>query len=53
VTRRDIRIALQSATRATPRKGGRWRLDGGWDDEGVELSVVIVLTGRCLVVTVF
>ena len=53
VTRRDIQLALQSATAATHEGGEKWRLDGGKDDDGDDLGVVIVLAGRRIVVTVF
>ncbi len=53
VTRYDIRLALQSATGATHQDGDKWRLEGGRDDGGDELGVVVVFTGHTLVVTVF
>ncbi len=53
VTRRDIGLALSSATSAAHEGGNKWRIDGGTDDDGEPLGVVIVFTGRGLVVTVF
>jgi len=55
VTRRDICLALQSATTAAqdPECADKWRLEGGRDDDGAALGVVIVFTGRGLIVTVF
>jgi hypothetical protein len=53
VTRRDIALALASATSAAHQGGEKWRLDGGVDDAGDALGVVIVFTGRGLIVTVF
>ena len=53
VTRRDIRCALQTATTATHQEASKWRLDGGVDDDGEPLDLVVVLLGRTLVVTVF
>lgn len=54
VTRRDICLALASATNATKEQGSdKWQLDGGCDDDGSPLGVVIVFTPRGLIVTVF
>lgn len=53
VTHRDIATALKTATAATHEQGARWRLDGGHDIDGQSLVLVVVLTGRCLVVTMF
>jgi hypothetical protein len=53
VTRRDIRLALASAKVAIHQGGEKWRLEGGFDDASDALDVVIVLTGRGLVVSVF
>lgn len=53
VTVRDIGLALESATQATFEAENKWRLEGGEDDTGDPLGVVIVFTGRGLVVTVF
>lgn len=54
VTRWDICLALSSATSATKEEGtDKWRLDGGCDDDGLPLGVVIVFTPRGLIVTVF
>ena len=41
-TARDVLHALQTATRARPSdKPGRWRLQGGDDLDGEELTVVV------------
>lgn len=55
VTRRDICCALQSASDAVMQSAPeeRWRLNGGRDDDGDALDVVIVLSGRRLIVTLF
>jgi hypothetical protein len=53
VTLRDIRLALGSATTAIHEAGTRWRLEGGRDDDGDALDLVVVFNGRVLVVTVF
>jgi hypothetical protein len=53
VTRRDIGLALASATTAKFEGGTKWRVEGGRDDAGDPLGVVIAFTGRGLVVTVF
>lgn|GEM_PF-1808894 len=51
VTRDDIRHALRTATEAT--YGDRcWRLDGGRDLGGEDLTVVLTLSGGAVVVTV-
>lgn len=53
-TRRDICLALRSATTAIQEDHDRnWRLEGGKHDEGDPLTVVIVFTGRGVIVTVF
>lgn len=52
-TRRDICCALKSATTAKHQEGSKWRLEGGCDEEGVRLDIVIVFTGRGLIVTIF
>jgi len=54
VTQRDIARVLQSATWAKPLEADKWRLEGGFDDDGQPLVLVIALTGhRFVVVTVF
>ncbi len=51
-TRWDICLALRSATIALHQEGDRWRLEGGRDDDGEPLGLVVVFTGRGLIVTV-
>ena len=54
-TRRDVRFALKSATRASyqPDKD-RWRIEGGTDDEGQPLSLVLDFEeARITVITAF
>jgi hypothetical protein len=53
VTRRDICLALRTAARAVLEQGCKWRIEGGLDDEGLPLGVVIVFSARGLIVTVF
>lgn len=53
VTRRDIGHALRSATAAILQEDGSWRIEGGTDDDGEPLTVVVAFTGRGVVVTVF
>jgi hypothetical protein len=53
VTRRDICLALRSATTAAHEDGEKWCLKGGRDDDGEALAVVIVFTGHGLIVSVF
>ncbi len=52
VTRLDICSALKTATSATCENETKWRLAGGHDLDGDAIELVVVLTGRCLVVTV-
>ncbi|HKY37252.1 MAG TPA: hypothetical protein VJN18_15015 [Polyangiaceae bacterium] len=55
MTRRDICCALKSATTAQEQDAteAKWRLTGGCDDDGESLGVVIIFSGRQLIVTVF
>lgn len=54
VTRWDICLALRSSKVAVPQDQPRkWRIEGGNADDGASLMVVIVFTGRGLVVSVF
>jgi hypothetical protein len=53
VTLRDIRLTLQSATTAIHEVDTKWRLEGGRDDDGDALDLIVVFNGRVLVVTVF
>jgi len=54
-TRRDVRLALKSATVAAYQpESGRWRIEGGRDDEGRPLTIVVVFEGgRVAVITAF
>lgn len=54
-TRRDIHLALKSATRAIYQsESDRWRLEGGTDDEGQPLTIVVDFEGgRVTVITAF
>lgn len=52
-TRRDIRLALESSTVAIHEVDAKWRLEGGRDDDGDALDLVVVFDGRVLIVTVF
>jgi hypothetical protein len=54
-TRRDIRLAIKGATRTTyqPEKD-RWRIEGGNDDDGQPLTVVVEFDAdRVTVITAF
>ena len=53
VTLRDISCALKSAKIAKHQESCKWRLEGGCDDDGERLDVVVVLTGSALIVTIF
>lgn len=48
----DIRNALENATSCAPSEADRWAVKGP-DVEGDELTVVVVITGSLIVVTVF
>ena len=45
--------SLQTAKKATLQDNGRWRLDGGVDSDGEELSLIVELRDGVLVVTLF
>lgn len=53
VTRRDIRCALKTASVAVSEPGERWRVEGGRDDAGDPLTLIVVFDGRTIIVTVF
>jgi hypothetical protein len=53
VTRWDICLALRTATQATHEEAAKWKMTGGSGDDGEFLDVVIVFTGKGLVVSVF
>jgi hypothetical protein len=55
-SRQDISHALTTAARATPQvheNGERWRLEGGSDEEGEPLNLVVIFRPRALIVTLF
>lgn len=53
-TARDVIHALETATRARPSdKPGRWRLQGGEDLDGEDLTVVVAFDGEVVVITLF
>lgn len=53
-SRYDVQNALKTAKTAThqPAKD-RWRIDGGHDLDGDELTIVVALEGDVVIVTVF
>jgi len=50
---RDVRNAMATATQCRAQETGRWRTDGGVDDDGDELSIVVVFDGGTIVVTLY
>jgi hypothetical protein len=54
LTRRTVQLALMSATEALYQADNdRWRLEGGKDEDGNTIHVVVRLEGRVFVVTAF
>jgi hypothetical protein len=54
VTRCDARAALASATQAIYQpENDRWRIEGGKDLDGDDLTVVVVFEGGVIIVTFF
>ena len=51
--RKDIRQALRTATQARLQWGNRWRLDGGRDLDGDDLTLIIAFDRVVVIVTVF
>jgi hypothetical protein len=49
----DVRSALISATACTAQANGAWRVDGGVDRDGDELTVIAALEAGIVIVTVF
>jgi hypothetical protein len=49
----DIREALRTATLARLQDNERWRLDGGQDLDGDDLTLIVVFEQGVIVVTVF
>ncbi len=53
-TRDDLRSALVTATLAIRQPDrGNWRIEGGADNEGDDLTVIIDLEAEVIVVTLF
>lgn len=50
---RDVRSALMTATTCTAQQRGAWRVEGGADRDGDELTVVAALEPGVVVITVF
>ena len=53
VSRHDCRRALATATRAASQANETWRVTGGRDVDGDDLTVVVAIEGGVLVVTVY
>jgi hypothetical protein len=51
--RADIREALRTTTKAKLQENERWRLDGGTDLDGDDLTLIVVFEAGVIVVTVF
>ena len=49
----DVLAALSSATRAQHETGYKYRVTGGVDRDGDELSVIVAIEADLLVVTIF
>ncbi len=49
----DVRRSLMTATGCSAQANGRWKTGGGVDIDGDELTCVVVLVGRVVVVTLF
>jgi hypothetical protein len=52
-SRQDIANALITATEAIHQEATKWRLEGGTDEEGASLVVVIRFEERGVIVTIF
>ena len=51
--REDVRQALMTGTSCHAEAGERWRVEGGRDRDGDELTAVVVFEDGVLVVTLF
>jgi hypothetical protein len=51
--RGDVRAALVSATSAVAQDRGGWRVEGGCDREGDDLTVIVDLEADLIVITLF
>ena len=52
-SRDDVRSALITATSARLQERGTWRVDGGRDLEGDDLTAIVDLEADVIVVTLF
>ncbi|MEZ4405139.1 MAG: DUF4258 domain-containing protein [Polyangiales bacterium] len=52
VTHHDVRSSLITATKAA-RRGDAWKVTGGVDADGDDLTVVVVIDSAAVIVTVF
>lgn len=53
VSRGDVRSALVTATAAAVGENGAWKVTGGADLDGDDLTVVVAIDGAAVIVTVF
>ncbi|HWU86524.1 MAG TPA: DUF4258 domain-containing protein [Kofleriaceae bacterium] len=51
--REDVRVALTSSTSASRQDRGTWRVAGGRDRAGDELTVIVDIEADVIVVTIF
>lgn len=50
---RDVRSALMTATACTEQQNGSWRIEGGVDRDGDDLTVVAAIEQGVVVITLF
>ena len=51
--REDVRAALVSATSARAQDRGGWRVEGGRDRDGDDLTVIVDIEDDVIVITLF
>jgi hypothetical protein len=49
----DVRMALASATAAMTQDRGGWRVEGGRDRDGDDLTVIVDIEADVIVITLF
>jgi hypothetical protein len=53
IHRADIREALRTASTARKQENERWRLEGGHDLDGDDLTLIVVFEADVVVITAF
>ena len=53
ISAQDIHAAAASATSASLQRNGKWKIDGGVDMDGDELTLICVLVDDVFVVTAY